>query len=169
MTIENIKELLLDCYSKDLCYPKVQEAWTQENKCFGMCAITALIINDYFGGQIAKIKVDNISQYFNLINDEIIDLTKNQFSNEPNYTNYELISRESILAENTTKRYNLLRNKLLPKLLNSIDKQVYNCHKCPNLVEKFPNSPTVYLGKDTDVVLIGEAPANNGWRKSHML
>ena len=41
--------------------------------------------------------------------------------------------------------------------------------KIHKLVEKFPNSNTVYLGKDNDIVLIGEAPANNGWRKSKML
>lgn len=53
-------------------------------------------------------------------------------------------------------------------LLN-IDKKINNCSKCLELVEKFPNSPTVYLGVNNDIILIGEAPANNGWRKSHML
>lgn len=47
MSIENIQKLLLDCYSKDLCYPKVGERWNENNKCFGMCAITSLIINYY--------------------------------------------------------------------------------------------------------------------------
>ena len=54
-------------------------------------------------------------------------------------------------------------------LLTNIDKIVSRCQKCQNLVEKFPNEATVFLGKDNDIVLIGEAPANNGWRKSHML
>lgn len=53
--------------------------------------------------------------------------------------------------------------------LEDLDKEVHLCTKCKNLVDKFPNSPTVYLGKDNDIVLIGEAPANNGWRKSHKL
>lgn len=53
--------------------------------------------------------------------------------------------------------------------LKEIDEQVYKCDLCKNLVEKFPDSKTVFLGKDNRIVLIGEAPANNGWRKSHML
>ena len=53
--------------------------------------------------------------------------------------------------------------------LEDLDKEVHTCNKCQNLVEKFPNSPTVYIGKNNDIVLIGEAPANNGWRKSHKL
>lgn len=55
------------------------------------------------------------------------------------------------------------------ELLNKIDNQVNNCHECKGLVEKFPNSKTVHLGLNNDIVLIGEAPANNGWRKSKML
>lgn len=53
--------------------------------------------------------------------------------------------------------------------LLKIDKLVHDCKKCINLVEKFPEEKTVFLGKNNDIVLIGEAPANNGWRKSHML
>lgn len=37
------------------------------------------------------------------------------------------------------------------------------------MVEKFPNAPIVYLGNSNDIVLVGEAPANNGWRKRHKI
>ena len=60
MNLENLQKVLLECYSKKLCYPKVQDNWSKDNKSYGMCAITALIINDYFGGQICKIYVDKI-------------------------------------------------------------------------------------------------------------
>lgn len=53
--------------------------------------------------------------------------------------------------------------------LRDIDKSINACNKCLELVEKFPNQSTVYMGSDNDIVLIGEAPANNGWRVSHML
>lgn len=53
--------------------------------------------------------------------------------------------------------------------LRKIDEIVFKCNSCGELVEKFLNCSTVYLGKDNDLVIIGEAPANNGWRKSHML
>lgn len=57
----------------------------------------------------------------------------------------------------------------LEKLLNQIDEKVHTCKSCDKLVEKFPDDATVYLGKDNDIVLVGEAPANNGWRKSHKI
>ena len=46
---------------------------------------------------------------------------------------------------------------------------MFNCKSYDKLVNKFPNAATIYLGKDNDIVLIEEAPANNGWRKSHKL
>ena len=51
-------------------------------------------------------------------------------------------------------------------LLSDIDREIYQCHLCSNMIEKFPNSKTVSIGKRNDIVILGEAPANNGWRKS---
>ncbi len=50
-------------------------------------------------------------------------------------------------------------------LLIDIDKEIHNCNLCGDMVEKFINK-TVSIGKKNDIVILGEAPANNGWRKS---
>ena len=50
--------------------------------------------------------------------------------------------------------------------LKDIDNEIYNCNLCDDMVEKFPNSKTVSIGNSNDIVILGEAPANNGWRKS---
>lgn len=113
MTIKNLQEILMRCYSKDLCYPKIQNSWNENNKCLGMCAITSLIVNDYFNGEICKIYVDDISHYFNLIEGEIIDLTSNQFTHEIDYNGYQIIDRNKILTDNTKHRYNRLKKKLI--------------------------------------------------------
>ena len=67
------------------------------------------------------------------------------------------------IYENTKERYLKLRELLE---LSQIDMQISKCSLCQNMVEHFPNSKTVSLGKTHDVVILGEAPANNGWRKS---
>ncbi len=169
MDIKKIENVLLECYSKDLCYPKVRNSWSESNKCFGMCAITSLIINDYFGGETCKTYVDGISHYFNIINNEIIDLTSSQFNHEIDYNNYKVVKRSEMLNDDTYNRYFILKNSLINKLLKEIDNKIYLCYKCNSLVEKFPNDSTVFLGNNHNVVLVGEAPANNGWRKSHMV
>ena len=50
--------------------------------------------------------------------------------------------------------------------LEEIDKEIYNCNLCNDMVEKFPNSTTVFKGRRKEIVILGEALANNGWRKS---
>lgn len=57
----------------------------------------------------------------------------------------------------------------IKKLLKQINKKVYSCKSCNKLVDKFPNDATVFLGKNCTIVLVGEALANNGWRKSPKL
>lgn len=129
--IKNIQKVLLECYLKDLCYSKVQCDWNENNRCFGMCAITSLIINDYFGGDICKIYVDGISHYFNLIENNIVDLTKEQFNHE---IDYKIMDREKILTDDTKNRYVTLKARLINKLLRQVDKKVYSCKSCDKLV-----------------------------------
>lgn len=133
--------------------------WSSDNKCFGMCAITTLVINDYFGGSICKIHVYDVSHYFNIIDDNVFDLTSSQFNKEVDYSNYEVISREKIL--DTKRRYNLLKSKLQSKLLKEIDEAIFKCSLCEELVEKFESNTTIYLGTYNDIILVGEAPTRN--------
>lgn len=113
MTLEKLNEYLLKIYSKDTCYSKCMDDWNIDNLSLGHCAIVSLLVNDYFGGDIYKIKVDTISHYFNVINNEIIDLTKNQFNKSIDYTNKELKTRKEMLnSEETLYRYNLLKERL---------------------------------------------------------
>ena len=165
MKLDELEKILINIYSKETCYPDCKEQWNIDNKTLGHCAIVALLINDYFGGDICKIKVNGISHYFNIINDKIIDFTSDQFKvDKIDYSNYVIKTRDEVLNnEDTNERYQLLKLKVK---LNLIDEKIQNCSLCSNMVEKFPNSKTVSFGKQKDVVILGEAPANNGWRKS---
>lgn len=125
--------------------------WSSDNKCFVMYEITDLVINDYFGGSICKIHVDDVSHYFNIIDDNVFDLTSIQFNKEVDYSNYEVISKEKILSnEDIKRRYNLLKSRLQSKLLKEIDEAIFKCSLCEVLVEKFERYSDV-VGKIYDV------------------
>lgn len=47
-----------------------------------------------------------------------------------------------------------------------IDNDVHKCLLCSDLVEKFGTNKTIHYGINNDIIILGEAPANNGWRKS---
>ena len=165
MNLDRLKEILNTLYSKETCYPECINQWNENNKTLGHCAIVALLLNDYFGGNICKVKVNNISHYFNIIDDKIIDFTSDQFKNDKiDYSNHVIKTRKEILKNDDTKRrYELLKLKVK---LSLIDEKIHDCIACSKMVEKFPNSKTVSFGKQKDIVILGEAPANNGWRKS---
>lgn len=164
MTIERIRNILLSIYSKETCYPLRRDNWNENNKTLGHCAIVSLLLNDYFGGEIYKIEVDGISHYFNIIDNKVVDLTASQFNKIIDYSDKDKRERNKIIRDSDTLfRYNLLKAKLR---LSLIDKEIYECNLCGDMVEKFPNSKTVSIGKRSDIVILGEAPANNGWRKS---
>ncbi len=117
-TIDDLFENLLKCYSKETAYPSCQSDYVNESDpTYGQCAITAMIFNDIFGGTIHRIKVNGGgTHYFNKINDNYIDLTKDQFDlyNIPiNYEPNEEIPREYCgKNEDTKNRYNKLIQKL---------------------------------------------------------
>lgn len=60
------------------------ENWSLENPAWGQCAVTAIVVNDYLGGEIiwasASLADGNkISHYFNLIDGKTVDLARTQF------------------------------------------------------------------------------------------
>lgn len=141
----------------------------ESNPSSGQCAVTSLLFHDYFGGEIYIIKVGGISHFFNVLDDEIYDITHSQFSTAISYDNKQLINREEILSnQDTLYRYSILKEKYeqeCAKLLK-INDDVHKCYKCSSYVEKFGTNKTIHFGKNKDILILGEAPANNGWRKS---
>lgn len=162
--ILEFKKLLRNCYSIETTHPSCIKDYEKNDISYGQCAITALLVYDKFKGKICKITTNGISHYFNIVNNEIIDLTKEQFENDISYSNYKEKSYDELLEnENTKKRYLKLKELIM---LAQIDRQINKCDLCQDMVEHFPDSKTVSLGKTHDIVILGEAPANNGWRKS---
>ncbi len=113
MKLEQLQNYLCKVYSKDTCYPLCRDSWNSDNPTLGHCAIVSLIVNDYFEGEIYKIKVDGISHYFNIIDNNIIDFTSNQFNKEIDYNNKVKKDRLEILQdEDTLSRYKMLKMRL---------------------------------------------------------
>jgi len=110
MKLTELERIIKPSWSKETTVPSLEQVWDKTNPSLGQCAITALIVNDFIGGKIMRCMCGNISHYYNLINDEIVDLTKSQFKTEtPDYINGEERTREYLLSnENTKARYLIL-------------------------------------------------------------
>ena len=96
------------------------EQWSTDNPTRGQCAVTALVVQDYLGGEIIKCDVvgDDDSHFFNkLTNGTIVDLTKSQFDRSAVFENEQVADREKILSyPGTRERYDLLKSVVVSSL-----------------------------------------------------
>ena len=54
--------------------------WSSKNAAWGQCAVTALIVQDHFGGELLTGEVNGIPHFWNLLPDgQEVDLTLGQF------------------------------------------------------------------------------------------
>ena len=78
-TLLELFAVLEKCWSKETAYPSCQEEWVPNDPSYGQCAITATLVHDMFGGTIHKIRVNGGgTHYFNKINGQYVDLTREQ-------------------------------------------------------------------------------------------
>ncbi len=113
------------------------EGWSFENPAWGQCAVTALIINDYLGGEIVWANAilpygREISHYFNKICGFEKDFTIMQFPKETKIPNgipkkkQYLTTRAYILScRETQKRYEFLKARV-EKFLRSFEQTKFS-------------------------------------------
>lgn len=121
LDIEQLEGILKRAWSKDTSY---YHAFDENNPALGQCAVTALLVNDYFGGEIVwceALQPDGrkISHYFNKMGDDEIDLTRSQFPEETVFSpgvekkKDSATTRDYILSyEDTRARYSALKSEV---------------------------------------------------------
>ena len=99
-------------WNKKTCYPPIKKQWTKENPALGQCAVTALIVQDFFGGEILFCKHQN--HFWNQMPDSDkthIDLTRSQFPLsaviclDSTVVRQDLLYSEEALKAKTLTRY----------------------------------------------------------------
>lgn len=118
LTIEQLKTALSKTWNKETS--NTPDKWRKNKPSTGQCAITALIVNDYFGGIIIRGEFSNKeSHYWNLVGEDVVDLTRDQYKEEISFETLGKRSRDYILKDKSSKkRYEKLK-ALLMETLNS--------------------------------------------------
>ncbi|MFA6604095.1 MAG: hypothetical protein WCT10_04675 [Patescibacteria group bacterium] len=109
--------VLQEAWSRETAAPSCQDAWGPGNMCLGQCAVTALVVQDRFGGELLRVVPSSGgSHYYNrLPNGMTVDFTSGQFPPETGFSAPEVRSREYVLdspgaaAARTRERYELLK------------------------------------------------------------
>jgi len=109
-SLEQLAAALRSAWGPDT---STEDAWSASLPERGQCAVTALIVQDAFGGALLRAKVAGESHYWNrLPSGEEVDLTRGQFrSFTPGPT--EVRGRDYVLSfSDTLKRYLVLRERV---------------------------------------------------------
>jgi hypothetical protein len=119
-----IKQVFRKAWDRKTCFPQVKDQWNEDLPELGQCAVTALILQDKFGGEIVYNKKNN--HFWNkLPSGEFLDLTRAQFRNSK-ITVDLYVDRSEILESKEAKlyrtkvRYNLLKKKVSSELRVSV-------------------------------------------------
>jgi len=95
-----------------------QGEWDEDCPSMNQCVVTALVVQDYFGGELLCCEMtDGNSHYWNrLLDGTEVDLTEEQFEwiiEKPLRETVIVCDREDVLSIPDTRwRYELLRSKL---------------------------------------------------------
>ena len=91
--------------------------WDSCNPALNQCAVTALIVQDYFGGELLRCPMsDGDSHYWNRTADGEVDLTASQFKHiepQPLKSETAVRDRDYVLSfPDTARRYRILQRRV---------------------------------------------------------
>lgn len=108
MNLSYLSERLREAWSADT---SADPNWTTDNRPLGQCAVTALIVQDYEGGDLLRCAIPGGSHYWNRLPEGAeVDLTAGQFPEPVERAGIVVRERDYVLShEATYRRYQRLR------------------------------------------------------------
>ncbi len=112
---ERVAEAIRQAWGGDTC---AHPDWNSQRPEDGQCAVTALIVQDLFGGELLRTIANGESHYYNSIDGQIVDLTRAQFDEPLMLEEPVERERDYVLGFPVTEgRYRILLNRLLEQQL----------------------------------------------------
>ena len=105
-TISEFSEQLSKAWSLD-----TSSKWSVERPSLGQCSVSALVLQDVFGGEVLKTRVEGSWHFYNRIDGQRFDLTAEQFETAISYDDLPA-SREDALLDTSHEQYRALRAAL---------------------------------------------------------
>lgn len=124
MTISDLENILQSTWSVETAYSGDRKNWTLQRNSTGQCTVTAMIVQDFFGGKIVRGYSEKykLFHYWNEIDGKKVDLTYNQFSyDKPDIEFTKIIykSKDDLMKIRSVKsRYILLKRKVEEQINN---------------------------------------------------
>lgn len=118
MNYFKFKHNLPKAWCKETAYKKDAGNWSVDNPALGQCAVTALLFNEFFGGDIySGVSEDGIMHFWNKWLGIKVDLTKQQFSEKKVFSQIQRWDRDELLLTGDVEvRYILLKQRFIENI-----------------------------------------------------
>jgi hypothetical protein len=108
-------DLIRQSWSRETAYDAA--AWTRTNPASGQCAVTALVLQHYLGGELLRGQINGQEHYWNLLPHGEIDLTREQFEPTCVAAAPSDVARDYVLSfPDTVRRYTKLLKSVRARL-----------------------------------------------------
>jgi hypothetical protein len=110
----------------ETCDPTDAADWTLLNPSLGHCAVTALVVHDFFGGELLEAEVffQNGSHqgfhYWNRLANVDVDLTRDQFKNQEVVQEPQVIARLPEFPWKADEQYRVFRDRVSAGLVQRL-------------------------------------------------
>ena len=124
LTLEALQVAITASWSLETCDPTDTAQWTPENPSRGQCAVSALVVHDFFGGQLleAEVLFDDGSRqgfhYWNRLDRGDVDLTSEQFTQQEIIQEPRTVDRLPEAPWRAQEQYLLFRERVCAALEN---------------------------------------------------
>ena len=119
--VKNIIEALEKSWSAETSYDP--NNWSIENPARGQCAVSSLMMQDFFGGEIVRFAAESNGvhekHYANIIEGVMIDVTRSQYPDtavlvisNPDLGNFSSLRERMLSDDDTKRRYELLKKRV---------------------------------------------------------
>lgn len=90
---------------------ETSSGWRPDNPARGQCNVTALVVQEAFGGRLLQTPIDGVPHVYNEIDRHRLDLTESQFcGTPPDYLDLPT-TRDAALAGTTSERYVTMKSR----------------------------------------------------------
>ena len=114
LTPRDYYDLLSRVWCRETCASRMRNEWSEDNKTWGQCTITAFLLQDIYGGRVYGVPLpDGNYHCFNVVGDRVFDLTSEQFKAPLDYRNCpEQFRKDHLGKEEKRLRYEELKRRL---------------------------------------------------------
>jgi hypothetical protein len=118
VSFEVLKIAIRASWCLETCDPTDAADWAPTNPSLGQCAVTALVVHDFFGGELleAEVFLQNGSRqgfhYWNRLASVDVDLTREQFKCQEVVREPQVIDRLPEFPWQAEQQYRVLRDRV---------------------------------------------------------